>query len=42
MELGFANRAENMKLLKKSDNNIEQVLKKLFQNHGTSWAEKRH
>jgi len=43
VELGFANRAENIKLLRQNENNIDKVLKKLFSSHSRScWAEKRH
>jgi len=42
VELGFANRDENKKLLKQNDNNLEKVLEKLYSDRGTQWAEKRH
>eukprot|EP00092_Neocalanus_flemingeri_P006172 GFUD01006644.1.p1 GENE.GFUD01006644.1~~GFUD01006644.1.p1 ORF type:complete len:900 (+),score=293.58 GFUD01006644.1:52-2751(+) len=42
VELGFANRDENIKLLKQNDNNLGQVLEKLYNNCGSKWAEKRH
>jgi len=42
VELGFANRDENKKLLKQNDYNLEKVLEKLYNNHGKKWAEKRH
>jgi len=42
VELGFANRDENKKLLKKNDNNLEKVLEKLYNDCGAKWADKRH
>merc|ERR1719499_2406849 len=42
VELGFANRDENKKLLKQNDYNLDKVLEKLYNNHGNAWAEKRH
>eukprot|EP00090_Calanus_glacialis_P013468 TRINITY_DN2213_c0_g1_i1.p1 TRINITY_DN2213_c0_g1~~TRINITY_DN2213_c0_g1_i1.p1 ORF type:complete len:895 (-),score=298.45 TRINITY_DN2213_c0_g1_i1:482-3166(-) len=42
VELGFANRDENKKLLKQNDNNLEKVLEKLYSDRGSKWAEKRH
>jgi len=42
VELGFANRDENRKLLKQNGNNLEKVLEKLYNDRGTKWAEKRH
>jgi len=42
VELGFANRDENIKLLRESGNNLEKVLDKLYNDRGAKWAEKRH
>merc|ERR1712080_116242 len=36
VDLGFANRAENIKLLRQSGNDMEKVLKKLFVVHGST------
>eukprot|EP00092_Neocalanus_flemingeri_P015450 GFUD01016726.1.p1 GENE.GFUD01016726.1~~GFUD01016726.1.p1 ORF type:complete len:171 (+),score=62.46 GFUD01016726.1:78-590(+) len=42
VELGFANREENKRLLNQNGNNFEKVLEKLYNDRGTKWAEKRH
>jgi len=42
VDFGFANRAENIKMLRQNDHDIEEVLQKYFALHGTSWAEQRH
>merc|ERR1719430_212897 len=42
VDIGFANRAENIKMLRQNDNDIEKVLREYFVLAGTSWAEQRH
>jgi len=42
VELGFANRDENRKLLTQNGNNLEKVLDKLYEDRGSKWAENRH
>merc|ERR1711962_551020 len=42
VDIGFANRAENIKMLRQNDNDIEKVLREYFVMAGTSWAEQRH
>merc|ERR1719499_2573481 len=42
VELGFANRDENRKLLTQNENNLEKVLDKLYDDRGSNWAENRH
>ena len=42
VELGFANRDENRKLLHENGNNLDTVLNKLCKDHGNNWTQKRH
>ena len=42
IQLGFANREQNIKLLKVCGNDMNQVLEKLQNEYGVSWADKRH
>jgi len=42
VDIGFADRAENIKMLRQNDNDIEKVLQKYFHLAGASWAEQRH
>jgi len=42
VELGFANRDENRKLLHENGNNLDTVLNMLCKDHVNNWTQKRH